>query len=463
MPATTGGCSVIQGYFPRGVPAFPNSVPPRNGGVMQPRMAAPPPRPNNGTAIPLPEHLARFSGGGQPLPAPVRQKMEAAFSTSFADVRIHVGREAQAIGAVAFTQGSHIHFAAGQYDPHTPAGQKIIGHELTHVVQQRAGRVRNPFGSGVAIVRDAALEAEAERMGARAAAAVATAQPKMAPVVQRAESKVAVSSSSSSSSVAFTRTAPIELGIHMASARADGKAHAQARIRNTAWMIASMLLMKKRGEIDAKDVASAAKVDLQHGRGDVGTQAAHHIILTPAITSGHGNARALHEIVPAHSPLRLLLVMQQSQTTILPIVYNVVDGEIEEDMRGWLERMYAAIVEEAAPASVEEFEARLRHWGNAFYKRFYDSVVKRKRWASDEKADKQRTVDGIRRGMASIQVSQARQKQEEKAQRLQNELDAWDLRVAVYDQYLAGARELQGQVQMAQFRRFYRDHGTREA
>jgi len=41
----------------------------------------------------------------------------------------------------------------------------LLGHELTHVMQQRAGRVANPFGSGVAVVQDQALEAEADRMG----------------------------------------------------------------------------------------------------------------------------------------------------------------------------------------------------------------------------------------------------------------------------------------------------------
>jgi ribosomal protein S18 acetylase RimI-like enzyme len=62
-----------------------------------------------------------------------------------------------------------IHFASGQYNPHTPHGQSLLGHELTHVVQQRAGRVANPFGSGVAVVQDQALEAEADRMGRAAA------------------------------------------------------------------------------------------------------------------------------------------------------------------------------------------------------------------------------------------------------------------------------------------------------
>jgi hypothetical protein len=95
--------------------------------------------------------------------------MEAAFGTDFSDVRVHVGQEASAIGAIAYTWGSNIHFAPGQYSPNTIQGQKLLGHELWHVVQQRSGRVSNPFGSGVAVVQDHALEAEADRMGVKAA------------------------------------------------------------------------------------------------------------------------------------------------------------------------------------------------------------------------------------------------------------------------------------------------------
>lgn len=103
--------------------------------------------------------------GGWPLPRDVQAKMEAALGANFSDVRVHVGPEASAIGAIAFTWGSDVHFAPGQYNPHTPHGQFLLGHELAHVVQQRAGRVVNPFGGGVAVVQDQALEAEADRLG----------------------------------------------------------------------------------------------------------------------------------------------------------------------------------------------------------------------------------------------------------------------------------------------------------
>lgn len=115
--------------------------------------------------------------GGQPLPADVRAKMETALGADFSDVRVHVGQEASRIGALAYTWGTNIHFAPGQYNPHTIQGQKILGHELWHVVQQKSGRVNNPFGGGVAVVQDHALEAEADRMGVKAAMAAVTHKP----------------------------------------------------------------------------------------------------------------------------------------------------------------------------------------------------------------------------------------------------------------------------------------------
>ncbi len=109
------------------------------------------------------------SQGGQALPEAVRAKMESALGADFSDVRIHVGPEASSIGALAFTRGSDLYFAPGQYNPASVQGQQILGHELAHVVQQRQGRVSNPFGSGVAVVQDRQLEAEADRLGWRAA------------------------------------------------------------------------------------------------------------------------------------------------------------------------------------------------------------------------------------------------------------------------------------------------------
>ncbi|MCI3920990.1 DUF4157 domain-containing protein [Paenibacillus sp. TRM 82003] len=112
---------------------------------------------------------AKTSPGGG-LPDGVKQTMESSFGADFSDVRIHEGSMAAGIGALAYAQGSDIHFAPGQYDPGSRKGQELLGHELTHVVQQRQGRVR-PTGSigGLPLNDDKSLESEADRMGAKAA------------------------------------------------------------------------------------------------------------------------------------------------------------------------------------------------------------------------------------------------------------------------------------------------------
>jgi hypothetical protein len=57
-----------------------------------------------------------------------------------ATVRVHAGSAsaaaAAAINARAYTIGSDIHFAAGQYDPGSPSGKRLIAHEVAHTVQQ---------------------------------------------------------------------------------------------------------------------------------------------------------------------------------------------------------------------------------------------------------------------------------------------------------------------------------------
>ncbi|MGV9888136.1 eCIS core domain-containing protein [Streptomyces sp. NPDC003395] len=89
-------------------------------------------------------------GSGKPLAAPVRQDMESRFGTDFSDVRLHTGaaaaRSARAIGARAYTSGSHVVLGDGGGDSHT------LAHELTHVVQQRQGPVAGTDnGAGLSV------------------------------------------------------------------------------------------------------------------------------------------------------------------------------------------------------------------------------------------------------------------------------------------------------------------------
>jgi hypothetical protein len=156
--ARVGG-SAIQGTLPPGSIQRMKSLHNKSNAV-QPKMPA--------GVDAFQVNLQRKSGGWT-LPKEVQTKMESALGADFSDVRIHVGSEVTSVGAIAFTWGTDIHFAPGHYNPHSIQGQQLLGHELTHVLQQRAGRVRNPFGSGTAVVQDHALEAEADRMGMKAA------------------------------------------------------------------------------------------------------------------------------------------------------------------------------------------------------------------------------------------------------------------------------------------------------
>lgn len=82
-------------------------------------------------------------GSGEGLDSSVRRSMEKAFGTDFGAVRIHTGSESdhlnRALNARAFTTGQDIFFRDGEYSPRSSAGQQLLAHELTHVVQQGDG------------------------------------------------------------------------------------------------------------------------------------------------------------------------------------------------------------------------------------------------------------------------------------------------------------------------------------
>jgi hypothetical protein len=118
---------------------------------------------------PVLEGRLRLTGLGKPLEPRLRARMEGLFGADFSGVRVHEGAAAQALGALAFTAGEKLCFAPGLYDPTTPEGMGLLGHELAHVVQQRAGRATNPHEKGMVIVQDPALEAEAGAMASRCA------------------------------------------------------------------------------------------------------------------------------------------------------------------------------------------------------------------------------------------------------------------------------------------------------
>lgn len=115
--------------------------------------------------------LQRQADNHTGIPDAVKQRMEDSFGTDFSSVRVHPeSSKAPEVGALAYTQGTDIHFAPGQFKPDTAAGRELLGHELTHVVQQFDGRVQPTTEiSGMPVNDNEALEREADAMGAKAA------------------------------------------------------------------------------------------------------------------------------------------------------------------------------------------------------------------------------------------------------------------------------------------------------
>jgi hypothetical protein len=105
------------------------------------------------------------------LPGAVLAGMEQAFGADLSSVRVHsASPEAAALGVRAFTRGTQVHLAPGQPQVASADGLALLGHELTHVVQQRQGRVTATTQAlGHDINDDDALEREAEDLGRKAA------------------------------------------------------------------------------------------------------------------------------------------------------------------------------------------------------------------------------------------------------------------------------------------------------
>ena len=118
------------------------------------------------------------SGGGAPMPPATRAFMEERLGHDFSDVRIHTGpkadESASTINAQAYTVGTDVVFRSDRYAPETDAGRRVLAHELTHVVQQKAGPVAGTPTPGGIRLSDPSdpFEQAAER-----AADVALAQP----------------------------------------------------------------------------------------------------------------------------------------------------------------------------------------------------------------------------------------------------------------------------------------------
>ncbi len=115
---------------------------------------------------------------GQPLGTDVRRGMERHLGADISHARVHTGPDsaaaAEQFGARAFTVGNDVHFGAGEFAPGSQEGDRLLAHELTHVVQgQRTGVQRKPKPEG----EGGGGGEEKEQEGDEAAGGEAVSQP----------------------------------------------------------------------------------------------------------------------------------------------------------------------------------------------------------------------------------------------------------------------------------------------
>ena len=117
----------------------------------------------DGTAHPEVESaIARSRGAGSSLDT---RMLAPEVRPEFSDVRVHADSGADAlarsVSARAFTTGSDVFFASGEYRPGTSEGNSLLAHELAHVVQQRGAPTSGPLtvsnpGDSLEVEADAA-------------------------------------------------------------------------------------------------------------------------------------------------------------------------------------------------------------------------------------------------------------------------------------------------------------------
>jgi hypothetical protein len=93
--------------------------------------------------------LAARRGAGRPLDAALRDRVGEHLGDPLTDVRVHddsgAADLARAVSARAFATGSDVYFADGEYRPGTSEGDRLVAHELAHVVQQRGAPTSGPL------------------------------------------------------------------------------------------------------------------------------------------------------------------------------------------------------------------------------------------------------------------------------------------------------------------------------
>src|SRR5262249_7919816 len=119
----------------------------KNEGLLQRASLSPRGRESAGeSAVPPIVHDVLRSPG-QPLDAATRSFFESRFGRDFSQVRVHTDSKAadsaRAVNALGYTLGRDLVFGPNQYAPRSINGQRLLAHELTHVVQQQHTKPAN--------------------------------------------------------------------------------------------------------------------------------------------------------------------------------------------------------------------------------------------------------------------------------------------------------------------------------
>lgn len=113
---------------------------------------------NAETTYDIESRINAIRGGGMPLSESERAFFEPRFSHDFGQVRLHTdalaAEAARALNARAFTVGRDVVFGSGHYSPGTSKGQKLMAHELTHVIQQGRGTAGIPDRANKTVQRE---------------------------------------------------------------------------------------------------------------------------------------------------------------------------------------------------------------------------------------------------------------------------------------------------------------------
>lgn len=102
------------------------------------------------------QRISAARSGGSTLDGTARGRLERSYGVDLQDVRVHADGEADALArgldAQAFTSGGDVFFRSGSYAPSTPAGFRVLAHEVAHVVQQSTGPVpARELGGGLRV------------------------------------------------------------------------------------------------------------------------------------------------------------------------------------------------------------------------------------------------------------------------------------------------------------------------